>query len=123
MLIVHHVAKICHEANRAICESYGDYSQKSWEEAPDWQRESALKGVEFCIDNPQAPASANHESWMKQKEADGWKYGIVKDADKKEHPCMVPFEELPEFQKAKDHLFKSIVGALSEHVSRQSSNQ
>jgi len=59
------VAKVCHEANRALCAGLG------------------------------------------------WKYGAVKDADKKEHPCFVPYEELPKEQQAKDHLFKATVSALS----------
>lgn len=104
---------MCHEANRAYCAAIGDMSQVPWNNAPDWQRESATKGVEFNIANPDAPASASHDSWLAVKEADGWKYGEVKDAEKKEHPCFVPYEELPEEQKRKDTLFKMIVEALS----------
>lgn len=110
------VAKICHEANKAYCETLGDTSQVPWEDAPEWQRESAIKGVKFCLDNPDAPASANHDSWLEVKRADGWKYGEVKNADKKEHPCFVPYEQLPEAQKAKDHLFKAIVAVFAHHV-------
>lgn len=117
-LTVNSVAKICHQANRALCQGMGDDTQLTWDAAPVWQIESAIKGVLFCLDNPDAPPSANHESWLKQKEEDGWIYGEVKDADKKTHPCCVPYEQLPEMQKAKDYLFKSIVGALSHVVER-----
>jgi hypothetical protein len=58
------------------------------------------------------PPSASHNSWLRQKEEDGWKYGPVKDADKKEHPCFIPYEELPREQQAKDYLFGAIVAAL-----------
>ena len=107
------IAQVCHEANRRYCLTIGDASQAPWEDAPAWQRESAVKGVEFNIANPDAPASASHDSWLAVKRADGWKFGAVKDAEKKEHPCFVPYEELPEEQKRKDALFKAIVGALS----------
>lgn len=107
------IARICHEANRVYCQAIGDYSQVEWPNAPDWQAESAIKGVEFCINNPNAPASANHESWLEEKRLTGWKYGPVKDADKREHPCFVPYNELPREQRLKDHLFKAIVGALT----------
>jgi hypothetical protein len=50
---------------------------------------------------------------MKQKVADGWVYGPVKDAVKREHPCMVPFTELPREQQAKDFIFRAVVHALS----------
>jgi RyR domain len=108
------IARICHETNRAYCQSIGDESQKMWEVADQWQRDSAIKGVEFSLANPDAPASANHESWLVEKESTGWKYGPVKDAEKKEHPCFVPYSELPVEQRLKDHLFKAVVRAFRE---------
>lgn len=109
MLTIEAVAKFCHEINRAYCQALGDDSQLPWEEAPDWQRASAMKGVQFCLENPDAPASANHEAWLEVKKADGWSFGKVKDEAKKEHPCFVPYEQLPVEQKAKDYLFKAVV--------------
>jgi hypothetical protein len=106
------IAKVCHEANRAYCESIGDYSQPIWEEAPAWQEESAIAGVQFHLDNPDAQPEDSHNSWLRQKTADGWKYGEVKDAEKKEHPCFVPYNELPEAQQKKDKLFIAVVHAL-----------
>lgn len=106
------VAVVCHEANRAYCATLGDVSQKRWQDAPQWQRDSAIKGVEFVLRNPDAPPSANHESWFAQKVADGWKYGDVKDPEAKTHPCMVPYEQLPIEQQRKDKLFRAIVLSL-----------
>ncbi len=107
------IARVCHEANRAYCQGLGDTSQKPWDEAPQWQKDSAVCGVRFCQANPTAPASANHESWFKQKAENGWTYGPVKDENAKTHPCMVPFGQLPIEQQRKDMLFKAIVGSLS----------
>lgn len=106
-------ARMCHAANKAWCEENGDFSQKTWDEAEAWQRDSAVKGVEFALTNPDAPASAQHDAWSKDKLSDGWKYGETKDGEAKTHPCLVPFEKLPEFQQKKDKLFKAIVQALS----------
>jgi hypothetical protein len=55
---------------------------------------------------------ASHISWMTQKVADGWKYGEVKDAEAKTHPCIRPFAELPREQQAKDFIFRAVVHAL-----------
>jgi hypothetical protein len=106
------IAPICHQANKAWCEANGDYSQKDWNEAEQWQRESAIKGVQFRIDNPDAGHDAQHNAWMAEKVADGWVYGGKKDAEAKTHPCIVPFEELPLFQQKKDALFCAIVDSL-----------
>lgn len=106
------IAKVCHEANKSWCEANGDDTQLHWESALEWQKESAIKGVEFKLANPDAKEDAQHNAWMKDKVDAGWKYGPVKDADEKTHPCIVPFNELPEFQQKKDALFCAIVNAL-----------
>jgi hypothetical protein len=46
-----------------------------------------------------------HENWTKDKVADGWVYGEVKDAAAKTHPCLVPYDQLPANQRFKDSLF------------------
>jgi len=111
-LIQYHIAQACHEANKVWCEANGDFSQKHFEEAEGWQQDSAIEGVKFRLANPDAKEDAQHNAWMEGKIKDGWVYGEVKDAEKKTHPCLVPFEELPLFQQKKDKLFSAIVDAL-----------
>ncbi len=106
------IAKVCHEANREWCKINGDDSQKPWDTAEDWQKESAIKGVQFRIDNPKAGPHAQHNAWMFDKIEAGWVYGSKKNEVKKTHPCLVPFYDLPEFQQKKDKLFSAIVNAL-----------
>ena len=106
------IAEVAHETNRAYCETIGDFSQPSWHNAPDWQKTSAINGVKFHIENPDAGCSASHEAWLKEKYAEGWKYGEVKDPEKKEHPCCVPHNELPANQQVKDALFVGVVRAM-----------
>lgn len=108
-----HIAAACHQANKALCDAFGDTSQVDWKDAPQWQRDSAITGVKFCMNNPTAPPSANHDSWMKEKVASGWVHGAVKDAGAKTHPCIVPYDQLPPDQKAKDYVFKAMVAALA----------
>ena len=106
------IAKVSHEINKALCEAAGDFSQTSWEDAPDWQKESAVDGVIFHLENPDAGPEASHDNWSKQKYADGWKYGKQKDPTRKTHPCLREFSKLPFEQRAKDHLFKQVVHSL-----------
>lgn len=106
------IARVAHETNKSYCESINDFSQLNWEGAPQWQKDSAVNGVKFHIENPEAGPSGSHENWLKVKYAGGWKYGEVKNIDKKEHPCCVPYEKLPVEQKVKDALFVGVVRAL-----------
>lgn len=103
-------ARAAHEANRAYCLSIGDGSQPSWDDAPTWQRSSALLGVCGVIDG-NGPRES-HESWLREKAATGWKYGPVKDPEKREHPCFVPYDELPPEQAVKDRIFVGVVRAV-----------
>jgi RyR domain len=102
-------AEAAHEANRAYCQSIGDDSQVAWADAPEWQKESALKGVVFAIDNNFPSPEAMHESWCAEKVATGWLVGGVKDAALKIHPCLVPYADLPEAQRKKDDIFSATV--------------
>lgn len=106
------IARTCHEVNRAYCAHLGDHSQLPWDEAPEWQRESAKLGVWFRRMNPDAPASAQHEAWLADKERDGWTFGEVKDAEGKTHPCFVPYDKLPPEQQFKDALFTAVVNSF-----------
>lgn len=107
------IARVCHEVNRAYCESIGDTSQVAWEDAPDWQRTSAVNGVTFTLAHPDAKPEDSHNSWLNEKLNDGWVYGEVKDADAKVHPCICAYHELPVQQRTKDHLFQAVVRSLA----------
>jgi len=109
--IVTHCAEAAHEMNRIYCEAHGDMSQTHWSEAPDWQRTSAINGVSGALSG-NTPEQL-HESWLAEKAAAGWTYGPVKDPLKKEHPCFVPYNQLPLEQQQKDHLFLSTVRAMA----------
>ncbi|WP_157266473.1 RyR domain-containing protein [Azohydromonas aeria] len=108
------IARTCHEANKALCEAHGDHSQKPWADAEQWQRDSTVAGVQFAIDNPDAGPDAQHNAWMADKLRDGWTWGPVKNPELKLHPCIVPYSDLPAEQRAKDYVFKAIVGAMRD---------
>lgn len=117
------IARVCHEANKGYCESIGDLSQKTWDDAdmsiyqktwddaPDWYCQSAIEDVTKAMDG--ATPEQLHESWCEAKKRDGWIYGRVKDSGVRTHPCLVPYAQLPEDQKRKDALFQAVVRALA----------
>lgn len=105
-------ARAAHEANRVYCIALGDTSQPTWEEAPDWQKKSARVGVEGVLLKGNG-AEASHESWLAEKKREGWKFGEMKNPEKKEHPCFVPYEELPLAQRRKDDIFINSVTTMA----------
>lgn len=106
------IAAICQEANRQLCLQQGDQSQPTWEAAPEWQRDNVLAGVLLHRNNPGTSPEESHEAWSAHKLAEGWVYGDEKNPERRTHPCLLPYEQLPAEQRAKDHLFKAICLAL-----------
>jgi len=117
MDLYYQIAEVCHEANRAyrlaMNEPEADgYSRLPWSEAPEWQRYSVIQGVKFKAEFPLSTPADSHQSWLIQKQNDGWMYGPEKNVELKMHPCMVEYDELPAEQRAKDHIFQAIAGTL-----------
>lgn len=50
----------------------------------------------------EALAENVHDTWAKGRIDDGWTYGPVRDDVKKHHPCLVPYNELPDSEKEYD---------------------
>ena len=47
-------------------------------------------------------AENNHDIWAQQRIKDGWSFGPERDDSKKQHPDLVPYNELPESEKEYD---------------------
>lgn len=117
--IVARVARVCHEANNAYRAALGEPGElPGWAEAPGWQRDSVTEGVLHTALNPLAGPEESHERWLQHKLKQGWKHGPVKDAAARRHPCMVPYEMLPEEQRRKDMIFQGIVRAFLPALAR-----
>lgn len=43
-----------------------------------------------------------HEVWAQSRMNEGWTYGPLRDDAQKQHPCLVPYNELPEIEKEYD---------------------
>ena len=43
-----------------------------------------------------------HDVWARQRLAERWRYGLTRDDDRKEHPDLVPYEQLSESEKQYD---------------------
>lgn len=106
------IARVAHEANGSYCATLGDFSQTSWDDAPDWQRSSAIEGVRAIVEGRVKAPADSHASWYEHKLQAGWAYGATKDVEARLHPCMVPFDQLAPEQQAKDRLFFAVVRAL-----------
>lgn len=111
------IAEACHEVNRVVQRVQIEQGVEGIAVAPPWglvgpeMQTSVIQGVEGVLAG-RSPAQS-HEAWCDYKRAHGWTYGAVKDEDAKTHPCLVPFDQLPEDQKLKDYVFRDVALALA----------
>ena len=116
--MAHSIARVCHEVNMAYCAAIGDVQSPDWDDAPQSMRDGIIAGVELHLNNPNLGVDASHQAWLDSKRADGWTYGPIKDFKKKEHPCFVPYADLPKEQQIKDWLFRGVVHAIAREMAR-----
>ena len=66
------------------------------------------------LDKIEIIAKNTHEVWSLNRIKDGWSYGEVRDDNKKQTPCLVPYDFLPNSEKDYDRkitieVLKSII--------------
>jgi hypothetical protein len=113
-LTVDQIAHVVHDANRALQIEQADPTipvSPLWEQTDAETQRSAIGGVEGVLIGHTAEMS--HEGWTRFKLDNGWKLGPIKDLEKKEHPLLVPYADLPPAQQIKDALFVGIVKILT----------
>lgn len=49
-------------------------------------------------------AQNSHDIWAAQRLSEGWQLGSGRDDDRKLHPCLIPYDDLPESEKEYDRL-------------------
>ncbi len=105
-------ARVAREAIRAYQHAIGDQVSTDWEQADQWQRESAQTAVRL-VRAGTTPAEL-HGAWVADRRHRGWRHPSEPEATTA--PCvhrnLTPYDSLPPDQQAKDRLFIAVVQAL-----------
>jgi hypothetical protein len=70
-------------------------------------RPLATAGVEWNADLEalvERLAENAHDLWAAQRLSEGWSYGPSRDDARREHPCLVPYADLPDGEKEYDRI-------------------
>lgn len=66
----------------------------------------------FSNDDVEKLAQIEHCRWMEEKFMDGWRYGVVRDDERRLHPDLVPWSDLPDDRKNIDRFLISKIPEL-----------
>lgn len=108
------IAQVVHESVRAWQKANGQAPAPAWGRAAGWMKAASVEAVRWRLANPGAGVSAQHDRWMAEKVAAGWKYGRTKNGTRKTHPLMVAYRELPEIERRKDALVNAVIDSLAK---------
>ena len=63
---------------------------------------SAIELSKDIVELTERLAENTHEVWARERMGQGWRYGEKRDDEHKLHPCLIPYEDLPESEKDYD---------------------
>ena len=104
------MASVVHEMNRQFRLVLGQAPGPHWNEADDQLKAVSVNGVKQALAG--VTSEQLHQTWVDFKRSQGWIWGPHKDVPNRRHPCMVPYEHLPEHEKVKDHMFNAVVEVM-----------
>jgi hypothetical protein len=105
-------ARLVHEVNRAWQGEHGDEAPSvPWDSESEHIRQTTIAGVRRARTG--VTPQQHHDAWCQAKRAAGWVYGPAKNEEAKTHPCLRPYDQLPDYQQAKDRVFIAIVRELT----------
>ena len=113
-LFIESVARAAHEVNNAYRRAMGQKPYQSWVLLSEAKKKVCTDGVYAALGG--VTPEQMHENWMKSLLTTGWKYGPAYDEEHRIHPALVSWEELPNYEKAKDQLFIRVVRAMVDAI-------
>jgi hypothetical protein len=113
------IAAVCYAVNNAYRAAIGELTRITWGDLLPVDQESLIAGVKLAMKNTQTPEQ-QHNTWLDNKLADGWLFGKEEDLVGKKSPNMVPYIEISEIQKVKDHVFLAIVKSMKDIMTEDS---
>ncbi|MBI5774408.1 MAG: hypothetical protein HZA89_11780 [Verrucomicrobia bacterium] len=86
---------------------------------------SQFKLTEDILNLTELLAENTHEVWARERIAQGWKFGPARNDEAKEHPCLVPYKDLPESEKTfdRDAALETIKTVLSLGLPKSRTDQ
>ncbi len=97
------IAEIIHSVSSLIPRPDGS-EVGSWQDLPDTFKKNAENAVIQIMNSSSHSPEDLHNLWMKPLVNGGWSQGPY-DRENKTHPCLIPFEELPESEVLKDEIW------------------
>jgi hypothetical protein len=99
------IAALCSQIINAVRLVNGEDELECFDLLEAEEQNARVKNVMAVINDLGMSMKRQHDIWMNDMLAMGWKWGEETDRANKIHNCLVNYEDLNFLQKLKDHLF------------------
>jgi hypothetical protein len=117
-LTSYQIAEIIHSCTSRIPRTDGSLVPV-WCDLPNAHKQHAINAVEIIMNSPSRTAEELHNLWMEPLIQDGWIRG-EHNFELKQHPSIVPFNELPESEVLKDELWYHLTECFRKYYTNKS---
>lgn len=107
------IAEIIHSCTSRIPRIDGSFVDV-WSDLTELQKEHATQAVREIYSAPKKTPEELHNLWMKPLIENGWTKGDY-NFEKKQHPSIIPFNELPESEILKDELWAALTECFRKY--------
>lgn len=106
-------AQITNQLTRAYREATQQESPAEWHLMAEEDQKHVIDRVRFYLTEPDITVSSLHDAWAYAQFNAGWVYGLAFNEDKKTHPMLIIYADLPLMRRVEDTLFMQTVQTLS----------
>ena len=100
-------ARVCHAAHCALQAVQGEpLPSVPWDDLPAETRRIVIESIRAARQGE--PPEQLHARWVRAMAALGWTWGPERDPERKRHPNMIPFWDLPPDERDKDEQFAAL---------------
>jgi len=113
------VAIACHDVGRTLATHTGRNELPFWGDLSESQRNLTLAWVKHRIAFPDSSVSEQHRLWCEATAKDGWTHGEAFSKEKKIHPLLVDFSNLPVEERYRFLFFGQTVAVMVAVIRRE----
>jgi hypothetical protein len=106
-------AQIAYKLDQAYQVAISGESRPNWHELKPEDRKNITDRAIYYLTDPNAVVSSLHERWAHTKYSEGWSYAPQFSEEKKHHPMLVSYADLPLSRRVGDTLFMQTIQTLS----------
>jgi hypothetical protein len=105
--------EIVYDLLRSFNRTFHNQVLPTFAEAEEWEQAAASSSFVYVRDHPDLSPPEIHAEWLGTMRDQGWEHVEEMDAEKRTHPHMVPWDELPPWARRMLYITVTVIHILA----------